>query len=108
MCAKMAALNCCFFNLDGYIVQGDSLTLEYQRAWQTSHSPMGRSVRELDEDEIKVLRESITSAFETTTEEPAPDDTGQEPERQEESGSVPVSTLSGGEQASLLAFDRDH
>ncbi|WP_284011561.1 N-6 DNA methylase [Haloarcula pelagica] len=108
LCAKMAALNCCFFNLDAYIVQGDSLTVEYQRAWQTSHSPMGGSVRELDKDEVEDLRESLTSAFENTAEEVAPDDAGQDSERQEESRSVSVSTLSGGEQASLLAFDSDH
>jgi type I restriction-modification system DNA methylase subunit len=108
LCAKMAALNCCFFNIDAYIVQGDSLTVEYQRAWQTSHSPMGGSVRELDEDETKDLRDSLTAAFENTAEEQSKDDASQESEAPEVSGAASVSTLSGGEQASLLAFDRDH
>ncbi|MFC7076167.1 N-6 DNA methylase [Haloarcula halophila] len=104
LCAKMAALNCCFFNIDAYIVQGDSLTVKYQRAWQTSHSPMGGSVRELDEDETEDLRDSLTAAFENMAKEQSKDDASQASEAQ----NVNVSTLSGREQASLLAFDSDH
>ena len=48
-CVKMTALNLCLFNVDGYAVHGDSLTQEYHGAWQTTYSPLGGSVRELDE-----------------------------------------------------------
>jgi len=50
--AKMAALNLCFFNIDGVAVLGDSLTLETRKAWRTQHSPLGGSVREVDGDDI--------------------------------------------------------
>jgi len=65
MCAKMAALNFCCFNLDGYVVQGDSLTIEFQRAWQTTSSSLGGSIRELDDDETEQLRNSLTRCFDT-------------------------------------------
>ena len=51
-CAKMTALNLCFFNMSGYAVQGDSLKLEKHRAWQTNGSSMGGSIQELGEDEF--------------------------------------------------------
>jgi len=51
-CAKMTALNMCFFNIDGYSVFGDSLKLEKRRMWQTRSTAMGGELRELDEDEF--------------------------------------------------------
>lgn len=51
-CAKMTALNLCFFNLDGYAVQGDSLTLDYRRAWSTHGTLIGGEIYELEEDEF--------------------------------------------------------
>ena len=50
-CAKMTALNLCFFNMDGYAVQGDSLTMDYRRVWQTQGSALGGDIRELEDDE---------------------------------------------------------
>jgi hypothetical protein len=48
LCAKMAALNLCFFNLDGYAVHGDSLKVEGQQAWRARHTPLGGEVAEVD------------------------------------------------------------
>ncbi|MCY4730526.1 N-6 DNA methylase [Natronomonas gomsonensis] len=50
-CAKMAALNLCFFNMDGYVVHGDSLTQDYHTVWATEGSALGGSVYELDDDQ---------------------------------------------------------
>jgi len=50
-CAKMAALNFTFFNMDGYVVHGDSLTQDYHTVWATEGSVMGGSVYELDDDQ---------------------------------------------------------
>lgn len=50
-CAKMTALNLTFFNMDGYSVQGDSLTMDYRRVWQTRGSPLGGELVELEDDE---------------------------------------------------------
>lgn len=51
-CAKMTALNLCFYNMDAYAVQGDSLKVEQNRMWKTESSIMGGSVRELEEEEF--------------------------------------------------------
>jgi len=51
-CAKMTALNLCFFNLDGYAVHGDSLTMEKHRVWQTRGTPLGGEIQELAESEF--------------------------------------------------------
>lgn len=51
-CAKMTALNLCFFNMDGYAVHGDSLRMEQRRAWETQGSFLGGEIRELDETEF--------------------------------------------------------
>jgi type I restriction-modification system DNA methylase subunit len=50
-CAKMAALNLCFFNMTGYVVHGDSLTQDYHTVWATEGSALGGSVYELDDDQ---------------------------------------------------------
>lgn len=50
-CTKMAALNLTFFNMDGYVVHGDSLTQDYHTVWATEGSALGGSVYELDDDQ---------------------------------------------------------
>lgn len=108
LCAKMAALNCCFLNLDAYIIQGDSLTVEYQRVWQTSQSPMGGTVRELDDDVVMDLHDSLTDAFESGSGESATADVDEVSADGEEAAQSGLSTLTGDEQASLVAFNSDH
>lgn len=51
-CAKMTALNFCFFNMDGYAVHGDSLKMEKHRVWQTRGTSLGGEIRELNENEF--------------------------------------------------------
>lgn len=51
-CAKMTALNLCFFNMAGYVVHGDSLTMEKHRVWQTRRTMFGGEIRELEESEF--------------------------------------------------------
>ena len=67
LCAKMTALNLCFFNLDGYTILGDSLTLEYRRVWQTNYSPLGGAVRELNDEQVQTLRENLAPEADTNT-----------------------------------------
>lgn len=50
-CAKMAALNLTFFNMDGYVVHGDSLTQDFHTVWATEGSALGGSVYELDDSQ---------------------------------------------------------
>ena len=98
LCARMAALNCCFLNLDSYIIHGDSLTIDFQRAWETSYSPMGGGVRELDEEEISDLHEWVTDAFESTGED------GQESESTAGSSKPPMTESVPAGQVGLDAF----
>lgn len=72
VCARMAALNCCFFNLDAVIVQGDSLQVARQRAWRTRHTPLGGEIAEVDP---KTLPDPEVM-FRSTSDEPTDDATG--------------------------------
>lgn len=52
LCAQMAALNLCFFNMDGVVIAGDSLTLEKRQAWRTKHTLFGGEVVEVDPETV--------------------------------------------------------
>lgn len=56
-CAKMTALNFCLFNLDGYAIAGDSLTMDYERVWKTTSTPTGGTVRELTGDDLDAFED---------------------------------------------------
>jgi len=105
LCARMTALNCCFLNLDAYVVQGNSLTVEFQRAWETSYSPMGGSVRELDDEAVEELYQWMTDAFENTVEGGSQSGSEQQTETDSGGRTPPVTTSVPSEQASLGAFE---
>jgi hypothetical protein len=48
MCAKMTVINFALFGIDGYVEQGDSITMTTQRAWRTGFSMDGTVIREVD------------------------------------------------------------
>jgi len=98
LCARMAALNCCFLNLDSYVIQGDSITVNFQRAWETTRSPMGGSVRELEEEEISDLHEWVTDAFKNTEQDT------QESESIESDSTPPMTESVSAGQVGLGAF----
>ena len=52
VCAQMAALNLCFFNIDGAVVCGDSLGMTKRRAWKTRGTMLGGEVAEVDPDDL--------------------------------------------------------
>ena len=52
VCAQMAALNLCFFNIDGAVVYGDSLAMTKRRAWKTRGTMLGGEVAEVDPDDL--------------------------------------------------------
>jgi len=84
LCAQMAALNACFFNLDAVLVWGDSLTVETRRAWQTRGTAIGGDIREVEPDEVPWPE----AAFEST-----PDDADTEADGQTDaSGGEPASS----------------
>lgn len=59
VCAKMTALNLCLFNLDGYVVHGDTLKMEQRSAWRVISTSSGGVVREVPADGGEVPRQSI-------------------------------------------------
>ena len=69
VCARMAALNCCFFNLDAVIVQGDSLQITRQRAWRTRHTPLGGEIVEVDPERLPDPEVMFRSTSDETTDE---------------------------------------
>lgn len=92
LCAKMAALNFCFFNMDGVVVWGDSLKVEQKRAWRTRNTLMGGDVVEIDPEDVPLPE----AAFEA--------DSGPDPDAQadpEERVTVATSADGGIEQSAL-------
>lgn len=65
-CAKMCALNLLFFNVNGYVVWGDSLLMECRKVYQTARSPLGGSIRELEGDVLEAFRRSYIPAVKET------------------------------------------
>ena len=52
-CVKMCALNLMFFNVNGFVVWGDSLSLECRKVYETERSYLGGSIRELTDTELE-------------------------------------------------------
>lgn len=86
MCAKMTALNLCFFNLDGYVVLGDSFRVEARRLWETQSTFMGGEVRELNPDEVG-------NPFEQTLQANMEEQAAEEPDSEERRVSMSVDDL---------------
>ena len=86
-------------------MQGNSLTVEFQRAWETSYSPMGGSVRELDDEAVEELYQWMTDAFENTVEGGSQSGSEQQTETDSGGRTPPVTTSVPSEQASLGAFE---
>jgi hypothetical protein len=68
-CVKMCALNLMFFNVDGYVVWGDSLAMECKKVYQTARSYAGGSIRELTGDILEGFRNSYIPAVKETLKE---------------------------------------
>lgn len=77
VCAKMAALNCYFFNMDAVVIQGDSLSVELDRAWRTINTPVGGHIEEIDPDDVTHL--VAQQSKEDPSKEHASDPTDDEP-----------------------------
>ena len=65
-CVKMCALNLMFFNVNGYVVWGDSLLMEYKRVYETLRSPLGGSIRELRGEVLVKFKNAYIPAIKET------------------------------------------
>jgi hypothetical protein len=61
-CVKMCTLNLLFFNVNGFVVWGDSLLMECKKVYQTSRSYLGGSIRELTGNDLEAFREAYVPA----------------------------------------------
>jgi len=68
-CVKICALNLMFFNVDGYVVWGDSLLVECKKVYQTGRSPLGGSIKELEGDVLEAFKSSYVPAVRETFKE---------------------------------------
>jgi hypothetical protein len=55
-CVKMCALNLLFFNVDGYVVWGNSLTMECTKVYQTRRTYEGGVIRELKDEDLEKFK----------------------------------------------------
>lgn len=55
-CFKMTALNMLFFNLNALIIWGDTLKMEYYKAFQTKRTPIGGEIRVLSDEELERIK----------------------------------------------------
>ena len=63
-CVNMCALNLMFFNLNGYVIQGNTLALENNWGYRTSRTTFGGVIREMTEDELESVKPKIAKAIE--------------------------------------------
>jgi len=68
-CVKMCALNLLFFNVNGYVVWGDSLLMECNKVYQIKRSYLGGSIRELTGEALESFKRSYTASLEKTLQE---------------------------------------
>lgn len=62
-CVKMCALNLTFFNVNGFVVWGDSLLMECKQVYQTTRSQLGGSIRELKDDDLQSFKHAYVPAL---------------------------------------------
>lgn len=62
-CVKMCALNLTFFNVNGFVIWGDSLLLECKQVYQTNRSQLGGSIRELKDEDLDRFRQAYVPAL---------------------------------------------
>lgn len=65
-CVKMCALNLMFFNVNGYVVWGDSLLMECKQVYETHRSPLGGSIRELIGEALDNFKNAYIPAIKET------------------------------------------
>ena len=67
-CVKMCALNLLFFNVNGFVVWGDTLAFECNKVYETKRSYLGGSIRELTGRRFEAFKESYHPAIKQSLE----------------------------------------
>lgn len=56
VCAQMCALNMCFFNMNGFVIHGNTLSMKYYDGWMTKRSVYGGSIRRMSDKEVEAYQ----------------------------------------------------
>ncbi|MDR9419492.1 N-6 DNA methylase [Gracilimonas sp.] len=68
VCAQMCALNFCFFNMNGYVIHGNTLSMKFYDGWITNGSAIGGAVRQMSEEEVVQYKKKYGSAIQNRQE----------------------------------------
>lgn len=63
-CVKICTLNLLFFNVDGYVIWGDSLLPECKKVYQTKRTNTGGVIRELLDEDLEKFKEGYITSIE--------------------------------------------
>ena len=66
-CVKMCALNFVFFNMNGYIIWGDTFAVETRKVFKTTRSYCGGSIIEIDTSEYKKEKPKLIKSNQSIT-----------------------------------------
>lgn len=65
-CVKMCALNLLFFNVDGYVIWGDSLAMTCSKVYQTKRTFEGGVIRELKDEDLEAFKKLYGVMYENS------------------------------------------
>lgn len=68
-CVKMCALNLMFFNVNGYVIWGDTLLMECRKVYKTARSYLGGSIIELTGDALEAFKRVYVPSLEKSIKE---------------------------------------
>lgn len=71
VCAQMAALNLCLFNMNGIVYHGNGLSLKMYDAYMTQHTALGGRVQRLTDEELEACTRRDGDAIQATSQKTA-------------------------------------
>lgn len=77
-CVKMCALNLMFFNVNGYVIWGDTLLMECRKVYKTSRSSLGGSISELTGEALEAFKLAYVPSLEKVVKESPQSDFSQD------------------------------
>lgn len=68
VCAQMCALNLCFFNMNGYVIHGNTLSMKFYDGWITNNSLLGGAIRRMKDNEVDDYKNKYGGALKQSDE----------------------------------------
>lgn len=82
ICAHMATLNLCFFNMNGVIIHGNALSMEYYAGWTVKRTAIGGAIRQMSTDQVEEYCQLRGEALQAEAQKREDPETEQEQESQ--------------------------